>query len=172
MSPRFKARIAGFTYVFSVLTAVFGEFVLRGKVSYALGLFAVACYVVVTLLLYDLFSPVNGKIAVLALAFGIAGLALEAIRLQPWGMNLAMVFHGFYCLLFGYLFLRSTFLPRLLGALMAIAGLLWLTNLSTPLANFLFRYITVIGLFGEGLPMLWLLIFGVNTSDWEAKAST
>jgi hypothetical protein len=40
-SPRFKARIAGVLYFFSLLTAEFGEFV-RGRLGFAAGYIAVA----------------------------------------------------------------------------------------------------------------------------------
>jgi hypothetical protein len=46
-----------------------------------------------------------------------------ALNGEPQGLNIAMVFHGFYCILVGYLIFRSTFLPRILGALMALGGL-------------------------------------------------
>jgi Domain of unknown function (DUF4386) len=49
--------------------------------------------------------------------------------------DISFVFFGFYCLLIGYLIFRSGFLPRILGAGMAIAGLGWLTFLSPPLAH-------------------------------------
>jgi hypothetical protein len=70
--------------------------------------------------------------------------------LQPQGVNIAIVFNGFYCLLIGYLIFRSAFLPRILGALMGFAGLGWLTFLSTPLANHLSPYNLASGLLGEG----------------------
>jgi hypothetical protein len=45
---------------------------------------------------------------------------------------------------------------------MAIGGLAWLTDLSIPITNHLSPYNVIIGFIGEGLPMLWLLAFGVN----------
>jgi Domain of unknown function (DUF4386) len=69
--------------------------------------------------------------------------ALVSLRLHALGYNICLVFFGFACLLLGYLICRSTFLPRILGALMAIAGLCYLTNsfanfLSPPFAAHLF----------------------------------
>ena len=96
--------------------------------------------VVVTLLFYDIFKPVNSGLSLLAAFFSLVGLTFEALRLQPRGVNVAIVFAGFYCLLIGYLIFRSTFLPRILGGLMAFAGLGWLTYLSNPLVNYLSPY--------------------------------
>jgi hypothetical protein len=56
--PRFKARIAGVFYLFSVATAIFAEAFVRGKLLYAVGLIPVLCFTVVTLLLYSIFRPV------------------------------------------------------------------------------------------------------------------
>jgi Domain of unknown function (DUF4386) len=170
-SPRFKARVAGFFYLVSVLTAVSGEVFLRGKVGFAAGLIAVACYVVVTLALYDIFKPVNRSLSLLAAYFNLVGLTFEALRLDPHGVNIALVFHGLYCLLIGYLTFRSTFLPRILGALMAFAGLAWLTNLSPSLAKYLSPYNVACGFVGVASLMLWLLVMGVNVQRWNAQAS-
>ena len=77
----------------------------------------------------------NRGLSLLAAFFNLVGLAFEALRLNPRGVDIALVFTGFYCLLIGYLIFRSTFLPRILGALMAFAGLGWLTYLSNPLVS-------------------------------------
>jgi Domain of unknown function (DUF4386) len=74
-------------------------------------------------------------------------------------------------LLIGYLIFRSTFLPRILGALIAFAGLGWLTILSPPLAHYLLPYIEVLGVLAEGSLMLWLLVMGVNGQRWKEQAS-
>jgi len=171
-SPRLEARLAGVFYLLAVLTAVFNEFVVHGRLGFLGVLMPVACYVVVTLLLYAIFKPVNSSVALLALCVNLVGLTFEALELQPRGVNIAVVFHGFFCLLFGYLILRSTFLPRVLGALMMFAGLVWLMYLSPPLANYLSPYNTAFGIVGEWLPMLWLLVMGVNVQRWKERAST
>jgi hypothetical protein len=62
-------------------------------------------------------------------------------------------------------------LPRILGALLAFAGLAWLTFLSTPLANHLSPYNLAIGALAELLLTLWLVVMGVNVPKWEEKAS-
>jgi hypothetical protein len=81
------------------------------------------------------------------------------------------VFFGLHCLLVGYLIFRSTFLPRILGVLMVFAGLGWLTFLWPPLARDLAPYNLMPGMIGEGLLILWLLIFGVDEQRWRGEAT-
>jgi hypothetical protein len=96
--------------------------------------------------------------------------ALGAFHLNPFHIN-SLVFFGFYCILIGYLILRSTFLPRILGALMVLGGLGWLTFLSPPLASYLAPYNMFPGILGEGVLTLWLLAVGMNDQRWKEQAS-
>jgi hypothetical protein len=169
-SPCSEARIAGVLYFFSLLTAEFGEFV-RGRVGFAAGLIAVSGMIALTLLFYDIFKPVNRSLSLLAASFNLVGMTFEALRLNPRGVDIALVFHGFFCILIGYLIFRSSFLPRILGALMAFAGLAWLTFLSPPLANYLSPYNPASGILGEGAVCLWLLVMSVNAQRWKEQAS-
>lgn len=73
-------------------------------------------------------------------------------------------------MLIGYLILKSTFLPRVLGALMVFGGLAWLTFLSQPLANYLLPYVLGPGLLAEGSLTLWLLAKGVDAGRWKDQA--
>jgi hypothetical protein len=170
-SPRFKARMADVLSLLSLLTAAFTELFVRGRLNIAGGLIAIAAVVGVTLLIYDLFKPVNRSLALLAAVFGIVALTFEALRWQPQGVNIAIAFVGFNCLLIGYLIFRSTFLPRILGALMAVAGLGWLTYMSPPLVNYLSPYNLAVGILGQESVMLWLLLMGVNTQRWKEQAN-
>lgn len=126
-SPRFKARIAGAFYVFSVLSAIFFEMFLRGKMGYAANFIQMSGMVAVTLLSYYIFKAVNRSLSLLAASFNLVGLMFEALRLNSQGVNIAVVFHGIFCMLIGFLIYRSTFLPRILGALIAFGGLSWLS---------------------------------------------
>jgi Domain of unknown function (DUF4386) len=170
-SPRFKARLAGGLWLLSFLVVAFTETFVRGPLNIAGGLIAVSGMVVVTLLLYGIFKPVSKGISLIAAFSSFVGLGFEALRWQPLGMNVAIVFSGCYCLLLGYLIFRSTFLPRHLGPLMALAGVGWLTYLSTPIANFLSPYNLASGVLGEALVMLWLLVIGLNAQKWSELAA-
>src|SRR5208282_2715067 len=128
--------------------------------------------VVVTLAVYDIFKPVNRSLSVLAACFGLIGLTFEALRLQPRGVNSAIVFAGFYCLLIGYLIFRSTFLPRILGALMLFAGLGWVTYLSPRLVNYLSPYNLASALVADASVFRWFLVKGVNVQEWKEQADS
>ena len=106
---------------------------------------------------------------------------LQALAYMPLGslnvsFDLPQVFYSFYLLSAAYLVLRSTFLPRAVGALLALAGLAYLTNsfatfLAPGFAASLLPYILLPGLIGEGSLTLWLLVKGVNDQRWKEQAS-
>ena len=171
LSPRFKARVVGVLYFLSLLTAGFTETFVHGRLNYAGGYVAISGMAAMTLIFYDILKPVNRRLSLLAVFFAFVGLTFEALRLQPKGLNIALVFHGFYCMLIAYLIFRSTFLPRILGVLMAFAGLGWLTYLSNPLVNYLSPYNLASGLLGDVSVFLWLLMMGVNAQRWKEQAS-
>jgi hypothetical protein len=120
----------------------------------------------------EIFKAVNKSLSLLAVSFNLAGLTFEAFRLNPHGVNIAIVFHGVFCILIGYLIFRSAFLPRILGALMAFAGLSWLTFPLASLANYLSPYNLACGLIGEASVFLWLLVMSVNAQRWWDQAGT
>ena len=100
----------------------------------------------------------------------LQALALMFLNLYAQCFNISFVFFGFYCLLIGYLIFRSSFLPRILGAGMAIAGMGWLIFLFPPLAKYLSPYNLAAGI-GELSLTLWLLVIGVNAQRWKEQAS-
>jgi hypothetical protein len=173
-SPRLKAKVAGVFYLLTFLTGVFALFV-HGRSGVAASLIATSCYIAVTLLFYDIFKPVDRSLSLIAALFSLVGCAIGALspfHLVPSRVPNGLVFFGCYCLLIGYLIFRSTFLPRILGVLMAIGGLGWLTFLSPPLADDLSPYIFLPGVLGEASLTLWLLVMGVNVQRWKEQAST
>jgi hypothetical protein len=55
----------------------------------------------------------------------IQALARGQIRLFGYGFSVALVFFSVFCVLMGYLILRSRFLPAILGLLMIAAGVIY-----------------------------------------------
>jgi signal transduction histidine kinase len=99
-------------------------------------------------------------------------LALTFLKLNAYAFDIYLVFFGLWCVLIGLLIFRSTFLPRVLGLLLTIAGLGWMTYLSPPLASYLFLpYIAGASAVGEIPLLLWLLVVGVNDQRWKEQAS-
>ena len=224
-SPRFKARIAGVFYLLMALPGGLGVFARRGlvvngdasatatnilaheplfRLGFAADILVVACYIVVTVLFYELFKPVNRSISLLAAVFSLVGCTIQGfallfqlaplvvlggaqylrvfkmeqlqalaymfLKLYSQAYGIALVFFGFFCLLIGYLIFKSAFLPRILGVLMAFAGLGWLTFLSPPFGAKYLPYIVAAAI-GEGVLTLWLIVFGVNVQRWKEQAS-
>ena len=58
----------------------------------------------------------------------LQAVALVSQKLYGVGYGISLVFFGFHCVLIGYLIFRSAYLPQILGALVAAAGLSHLTN--------------------------------------------
>jgi hypothetical protein len=98
-------------------------------------------------------------------------LALVFLRLNAQAFDLGLVFFGLWCILIGYLIARSTFLPRTIGVLYAVAGLGYLTLLGQPLSKYLYPYNLALAGPGEISLLLWLLVKGVNVARWKEQAS-
>lgn len=153
--------------------AIFGQYFVDRPVVYIISnLIAFACYIVLALLFYFMFKPVNRRLSLLAAIFSLAGCVIGVLGLfkisQPF-LN-PLLFFGPYCILIGLLILRSTFLPHFLAVLMILAGLSWLFFL-TPLASSFTLYIEVLGVIAEALLMIWLIVKGVNVQQWEKQAT-
>lgn len=177
-SPQLRARIAGVFYLLTILTGAFAAFASGKFLAFAdaASLAATACYVVVTLLFYGIFKPVDSSLSLIAAVFSLVGCGLgvlSVLHLVPSYIKSVnpLVLFGCYCLLIGYLIFRSSFLPRILGVLMAFGGLGWLTFGSSALADALTPYNLAPGILGEGALTVWLLAKGVNAQRWQEQAS-
>jgi Domain of unknown function (DUF4386) len=160
---RAKARIAGIFYLLNIAS---GALAMAAAGRAAL-VFAAICYGVVTLLFYDLFKPVNPRVSLIAAIISFVGCSisiLAAFRLVSPAIN-PLVFFGFYCLLIGWLILRSAYMPRIIGMLLLVGGLCWLTFLSAPLAKLLMPYNMVPAILAEFVLTVWLLVKTVNIAD-------
>lgn len=104
----------------------------------------------------------------------LEALANLALRSHDIAFNIALIFFGFTCLVNGYLIFQSGYLPKLVGVLMQIAGLSYLTAcfaaLFAPgLADLIIPAILLPPLIGESSFCLWLLIKGVNVGKWNER---
>jgi len=168
--------MTGIVYLSYFLLAILGQLLVGHKfVAFgnATNVISAVCYAVLTLLFYFLFKPVSKALSLLAALFSLAGcvvMTLGIFDLVPSSISPLWGF-GPYCLLLGYLTFRSTFLPRILGVFMALAGVGWLAFLSPTLAHYLTLYIEILGIFAEASLMLWLIVKGVNVARWQKLAS-
>jgi len=225
-SPRLKARITGVIYLLAVLTGIFAQGFVSGRLvvdgdavttaanilahrnlfewGFTAYLIEMAGQIAMTALFFDLLKPAGETISRLAAYLGLAGcviktvsrlfyiaplfvlggsgylkvfgkeqlqaLALLLLKVNDRGAGIALAFFGFYAILTGYLIIKSTFLPRILGFLSVIAGVGWLAFLYPPLGYRLFFYIAPFGLLGALGLIVWLLVFGVNEQRWKERS--
>ena len=89
------------------------------------------------------------------------------LELHHVGFTISLAFFGFYCAVLGWLIMTSGLMPRIVGGLMAVAGVAWVTYafaafVAPPAAAGLGPWALGVGTLGEGALTLWLLSFGVN----------
>ena len=127
------------------------------------------------------FTPLNllkgaGHLGVFSVP-QLQAMALESQRLYSQGFTLALVFFGVHCVFVGWLIRRSTFLPRVLGTLMVIAGCCYVANsfavfIAPQFARPLFPWILLPAFPAELGLTLWLLVKGVDVQRWNEQAGT
>ena len=100
----------------------------------------------------------------------ISSLVQLSVKLYGLGSGVFMVFYGVATLLRGYLMYRSTYLPRVVGALLALAGVAFIIkSFALVLApayasDFLLAPVFLATVILTG----WLLMRGVDVAKWEA----
>jgi hypothetical protein len=93
----------------------------------------------------------------------LQALALLFLRLANCGGNIAYIFWGLWLIPLGYLVFKSSFLPRILGILLIVAGLGYIIDSLGKLL--ISNYTITISLYtfiGELLLIFWLLFKGVK----------
>jgi hypothetical protein len=167
--------MTGALYLLYFLTTILGMLLVSRGFAVsgdAINDFSTVCYLVVTFLFYVLFKPVSSSLSLLAALFGLGGCVDMSLGLFHLNSLVnPLLFFGPFCLLIGYLIFRSSFLPRILGVLMAVAGLGWLAFLIPAVPHYLSVAIEVFGFLAELSLCLWLLVMGVNVEQWKQQAS-
>jgi len=174
--PRRTARWAGTLWLVVIAVSVLAVATQSGlpRLAFAANQFGGLVYLGVTVLLYQLFQPVDPAISLFAAFCGLAGVAsgaaLALVRSNPpaQGFFIAMVFFGAQILAIGYLITRSTLIPRALGVLLMLGGASYVINsftnfLAPTIGAHLAPFIIPIAILGEGALTLWLLVKGVKS---------
>jgi hypothetical protein len=104
----------------------------------------------------DTFSPEQLK-----------SMALLFYNVNEMGAAIAVVFFGFNTVITGWLMIRSTYLPRVLGWIAVVGGIGWLAFLWPPLGYRLNLYIAAIALLGSLATIVWMLVYGVKEERWN-----
>ena len=102
-------------------------------------------------------------------------LAYLSLKLHAYGYGPSLIFFGCHCVLLGYLIYRSGYLPRIIGILLVIGGVGYLTNsfaqiVASAIAAGLFPWVLLPGFAAELGLSLWLIVKGVDVPKWEARA--
>ena len=175
-------RIGFFADLTAMMTGVLSAVIMYGllkPVSRTVALTVLACDVISnTVSMSDsilLFVPLDilqggPELSVFAPA-QLRSLALLFIRMYELAYSVNLAVFSCSCVLSGYLIFRSTFLPKLLGVLLAIAGGCYLTNsfvnfMPAGFGEYLFPWILLPCLLAEGALALWLVTVGVNSRAW------
>jgi len=102
----------------------------------------------------------------------LAALARGSGKLFALGFGMSLVFFAVYCVLTGWLIIRSGFLPKVIGTLMITAGIVYEGH---AFAVFLALpeppYVLFVGFIAEASLALWLLVMGVNEERWLSQAT-
>ncbi len=102
-------------------------------------------------------------------------LVMLLFEANTYGAIIWGTFFGLHCLVLGYLIFKSGYFTRILGALMVVASLGYLTDsfgmFLVPGYEESFGWVVwVTALIGEFPFFLWLLFKGVNVEQWEKRA--
>jgi hypothetical protein len=155
-----RARAIGIIYALYFIVAVASA---GGGVW--LQLVSTGVYAIFVLLIARAFFRWNPVMAAAAAFAGLAGCILQGHGIAEHSMPLkyaALAMFGAFCVLLGCLIVAKPLVPRVLGVLMIVAGVGWLTFLAPPVALPIARYTEIVGGIAELALMLWLLVRGID----------
>ena len=156
-------------------------FILMRRVNVVVAAVAMGCGLVGTAIesldMLNAYVPLqlaieNGAVSTFTAA-QVQSIAYLALQLQNVGLVISFVFYGVDEMLTGSLIFRSKFLPRVLGALLALAGFCYFTDgfvsfLSPSLIAKIYPYIIYPCAPGETLIALWMVVMGLNVVKFRA----
>jgi hypothetical protein len=171
MSRPALARITGLLYALNIVLGIVGlTWQRQGHPGAdAMIIAGAAEYAIVVLLLGRLFEPAGRALSWTVAAIGVAACAVSAtvpLHLIKTSANLILVF-GPYCIGLGIVIVRSGMMPRIIGYLLVVGGLSWLSFALPDLSHRIAPWNTVVGGLPELILTLWLIAFGVRARAAE-----
>jgi hypothetical protein len=98
-------------------------------------------------------------------------LALLFVKVSGVGQEVFSMYYGVACILLGYLIFRSSFLPKLLGVLLAISGVGFVVKTFTMVLAPAYSspFLLIPTLVTVLILTAWLLIKGVDVAKWQER---
>lgn len=164
------------------------------------------CHIFIVLLLYKLLMTVNRNMALFMVIFMLVSIPITIVnelnhyaiillvnnggtsahqtsylidlffKLHEYGILIAGIFWGLWLFPMGYLVLKSSFLPKIIGIFLMVAccGYVIDSILKLALPSYaatIIAKLLEITMYGEILFPLWLLIRGINLKKWEENSA-
>lgn len=139
-------------------------------------LVSITVQAVALLHLIEALFPVKKELFAVFTADQLYTMTNFAIRSHSYGYSISLLLLGCCFLIHGYLIFKSEFLPKILGILIQIAGIGYMTNgfthiLEPSLTAWTFPIIILPVLVAETSLSIWLLVKGVDVDKWKLKQS-
>lgn len=140
MSDLSAARLAGVVYLVYFVVAIGSSVLARGNIAAlmrgsagasatAVWIASTAIYAVLVARLARLVWAVDPRVALAATILGLVGCAIQSatslVRLGRSGSIAALFFFGLFMALYGWLIIRSSVAPILIGIMFVVGGLGW-----------------------------------------------
>ncbi len=137
------------------------------------GVMANVFYLVLAVLFYGMFKPVNRWLALLASGCGVAGCVNNLLQYASRGAFHieSIAFLAMFILLTGVLMIRSGFLPPILGWLQVVSGLGWLSTRLPWGRRAVGPHISDFDFLVQLLLGLWLLFRGIDLARWNERSN-
>lgn len=93
---------------------------------------------------------------------------MQLVNARRFGMSIAYIVFGFYLILTGILISLSTYIPKLLGVLIVLAGISWIMISLQPyfFSGYNFSWMMILAT-GELFFAIWLLVKGTRIKESE-----
>lgn len=121
---------------------------------------ATGLYFVLAVVLYRLFSPADGRVALALLPLALAGCVIQGVgqaQADSGLLRAALVPFGLFLVVLGYLVARSPDAPLALGGILVVAGLAWPLTAIPGMPTWYAAIAVVIGIVAEASLAIWLL---------------